>query len=100
MTAEIMSGREVMVSRNRDDVDLYAIARAIMVPSVVAMIEAVIANLALTDSEFRVSFDNTCDQPEVDFQATAINGNSAKNPDVIAMLATAILCADPVGFCA
>jgi hypothetical protein len=98
MTAEIMSGREVMVSKNRDDVDLYAIARAIMVPSVVATIDAVIANLALIANEFMVSFDNTCDQPVVDFQATAINGNSAKNPVATAMLATAVLCADPVGF--
>ena len=69
-----------------------------MVPSVVAMIDAVIANLALTANEFMVSFDKTCDQPEVDFQATAINGNSAKNPVVTAMLATAIFCVDPVGF--
>jgi hypothetical protein len=93
-----MSGREVMVSKSRDDVDLYAIARAIMVPSVVAMIEAVIAKRALTVSERMVSLDNTCDQPEVDFQATASSGSNARSPVTAAMLATATICEDPVGF--
>jgi hypothetical protein len=78
-----------MVSKSRDDVVLYAIARAIMVPSVVAKIEAVIAKRALTASERMVSLDKTCDQPEVDFQATASNGSNARNPVTAAMPPTA-----------
>jgi hypothetical protein len=92
-----MSGREVMVSRSRDDVDLYAIARAIIVPNVVAMTDAVIANLALTANECIVSLDNTCDHPEVDFQATAMNGSEASAPVAKAITVTAVTCVDPVG---
>jgi hypothetical protein len=62
------------------------------------MIDAVNANLALTTKEFMVSLDKTCDQPEADFQATAINGSNARSPVATAMPVTTTLCEVPVGF--
>ena len=61
------------------------------------MIDAVIANLALTNNAFVVSRDNTCDQPEADLHATATSGSNTSTPVVKAIAVTAEICVDPVG---
>ena len=61
------------------------------------MSEATIANLVLINNAFIVSRDNTCDQPEVDLQATAMSGSSAITPVMQVILATNAICVVPFG---
>jgi hypothetical protein len=90
VTAEIISGSEVMSSITRAEVVEYATASAIQEPINVAIMAEITAYRTLTKSDDAVLCDHTRDQPVAERYATAINGAITAAPDAnpTAMMAT------------